>query len=346
MLGIPGADTWPSCVYICQTQSTHKNWIILLSDILHSHPHPQLACFIRLPSISQPCLVELILPDISASFYATDPPNTDTFDTNTFDTDTSSTATQTPSTQRLKRGGRPYSSLHSMGGKMLSGALHPACPPQCCRRSVLVLPPYRCHVFALYYRMVAQVPTAWLHNRCLLKQRADIKKARSGFTAIHKAAHHGHDEVLELLLNDQRFRGTNVDAFDVSEKNGTLAQSSDVTPLFLASRFGHIDAARMLIGHRADVNRWCPLNWTIILHCSTASLLHCFTFTAHCSIAAQLHCYTTGSLRSEAAARAMCPLRYGFFLIMCVCEWCAPPQRQRWMAIAAPRRSPWSPGAR
>lgn len=96
-----------------------------------------------------------------------------------------------------------------------------------------------------------------------VKAGADVNARWCGATALHLAAEHGHENVVQFLLDHQR----DVDALDAEGD----------TPLIWAAAAGSTDVARLLIARGADLERtrpvgvssndddqWNPLRWAII----------------------------------------------------------------------------------
>lgn len=74
-------------------------------------------------------------------------------------------------------------------------------------------------------------------------------------TALHEAALRGYDAIVEYLLSE----GANIDAKTVSDKP-TL---SGITPLIYAVRDGHVNTAKILLDHGANVDI-IPNNYTLL----------------------------------------------------------------------------------
>ena len=68
-----------------------------------------------------------------------------------------------------------------------------------------------------------------------------MRRVDDGWTPLHSAAHWGHKETVELLIN----KGANVNAKDSKHKE---------TPLYNAASAGHRQVAELLIDKGADVN--------------------------------------------------------------------------------------------
>ena len=120
---------------------------------------------------------------------------------------------------------------------------------------------------------------------CLLKHKADPTKCRKGMCAIHLAAQYGHAEVLQVLFGHGQV-GVDSESGPSTLKpkaqsasqtpsgprasstppdlqlSSSFANLGEVTPLMMASRYGHLEATTVLIEQRADVNKGDLSGWT------------------------------------------------------------------------------------
>jgi ankyrin repeat protein len=84
--------------------------------------------------------------------------------------------------------------------------------------------------------------------KLLLDARADVnKKNRDYYTSLHWAAHNGHEEVINILLDN----GAHINARRFSDEN---SQYGGDTPLYIAAQKGNKTVVEMLLQKNADIN--------------------------------------------------------------------------------------------
>lgn len=98
------------------------------------------------------------------------------------------------------------------------------------------------------YLMYAVLSSMHTIIRSLIAQGVDVHSVdnQKGFSALHYAAAVGDAESIDILLKNQK-------KFNSIMPNGTKVTPSEVTPLHLASRQGHVDACMKLLKFGASL---------------------------------------------------------------------------------------------